>query len=632
MEEPDGTRSLDALVDELTIILHAVADVVIPQLRGGPPRHRITWWNNECAAANAARKRALRRYHRTREVADKIAYNRARARAQNIKDRPFLPSYPPAFLAHKHQQEQQALDFSTNAVLSYNDPLTMTELYCTLKKFKDTAPGPDGIHYQMLKKMHYTAISHLLHIYNKMWNAHTYPHQWRTATTLACAKPNKPPSKPKNYRPIASTSCIDKLMEKIVNIRRTRWLEADELVNSVQFGLRQNRGTIDAFVRLQNYLVANLDERRQTLCVFFDLHEAYDTAWRYGILKTLHGYGLRGNMAMYAQEFLGERSLLVKVGGTLSPMQVQHVGLPQGSVMSCTLFSVGLNKFTSVLPPDVSASLYVDDFMRYSSSTHLPALSRSMQMAINNVNWVREHGFVPEKSVRLYFQRRNPCNLPQLVLQGRIMNFVRSAKFLGMIVDDKLSWKPHLNSLKLRWFEVWWCFRVLRCFGHPIIGEIYDILMQLVRALKHVRICWMPGHVGVSGNERADFEAKRAAASEGQTLNECVPCRDYYYPLVKVAVRELWQQQWAALNHNKLRKIKNTAREWTSYLMELLPNLSVSPLTVEHFLAVCPSHAGVRRARFPGLRGDDADALLRGMQCCVAYWWNLSKPPSMSMH
>ncbi|KAF2347773.1 Nucleolar protein 14, partial [Trinorchestia longiramus] len=44
--------------------------------------------------------------------------------------------------------------------------------------------------------------------------------------------------------------------------------------------MAKNRGTIDALVRLQNYLVANLDERCQMLCVFFDLHKAYDTAWR----------------------------------------------------------------------------------------------------------------------------------------------------------------------------------------------------------------------------------------------------------------------------------------------------------------------------------------------------------------
>ncbi|KAF2353102.1 Ribonuclease H domain [Trinorchestia longiramus] len=74
--------------------------------------------------------------------------------------------------------------------------------------------------------------------------------------------------------------------------------------------------------------------------------------------------------------------------------------------------------------------------------------------------------------------------------------------------------------------------------SHPIIGEINDILMQLLCSSKHVRICWVPGQVGVSGNERADLEAKRAATSEGETLNECVPCHDYY-PLVKAVISTL---------------------------------------------------------------------------------------------
>ncbi|KAF2369054.1 hypothetical protein FHG87_000222, partial [Trinorchestia longiramus] len=49
-------------------------------------------------------------------------------------------------------------------------------------------------------------------------NAHSYPHRWRTATILVFAKPNKSPSKPNNYRPIALTNCIGKPVEKIVNI------------------------------------------------------------------------------------------------------------------------------------------------------------------------------------------------------------------------------------------------------------------------------------------------------------------------------------------------------------------------------------------------------------------------------
>ncbi|KAF2352197.1 hypothetical protein FHG87_017048 [Trinorchestia longiramus] len=193
-------------------------------------------------------------------------------------------------------------------------------------------------------------------------------------------------------------------MEKIVNIRLTRWLEADKLVNSVQFGFHQNRGTIDALVRLQNYLVANLDERRQTLCVFFDLHKAYYTAW--------------------------------------------------------------------------SVS-----FMLYSSFAHLPALSHRMQVAINNVNnWATEHGFVfsPEKIVGLHFQRRNRCNPPRLVLQGRIVNFVRSAEFLEMIVDDKLSWTPHLNFLKLEFTRR---MNILKCLSGLSSGADRATMLRLYRTL-----------------------------------------------------------------------------------------------------------------------------------------------------
>jgi hypothetical protein len=450
MDVSEEPQDVNELVEQFVTALRTAASIAIPMSRGGSPKHRVPWWTTECGVANAERKRALRRYQRSGEFADKIAYNRARARALHVKNearknswckyitslntdtpmskiwervrkmkghnsckKPCLvingaltaepqqvadalaekfssissnTQYLPAFRTHKREQEEQGLNFTTAENCSYNEPFTMLEIYHALKKCKNTAPGPDGIRYKMLKRMHPTAFRKLLFIYNKIWSTHVYPNQWRTALVLAFAKPHKPPTCIDSYRPIALTSCVGKLLERIVNVRLMRWLEAEELLNPVQFGYRQLRGTTDALVRFQNHLVQNNTARKQTLCIFFDLFKAYDTAWRHGIMQRVHVCGLRGNMAHFLQQFLNERTFRVKVGNTLSPLQTQQEGLPQGSVMSCTLFSLALNEITSNLPASVVSSLYVDDFLMYSSSTHLPALTRRMQMAINNVN------------------------------------------------------------------------------------------------------------------------------------------------------------------------------------------------------------------------------------------------------
>jgi hypothetical protein len=79
--------------------------------------------------------------------------------------------------------------------------------------------------------------------------------------------------------------------------------------------------------------------------VFFDLEKAYDTTWRYGILRDLHDMGLRGNLPIFVSNFLTERQFKVRLGSTYSNLHDQENGVPQGSILSVTLFSIKINSF-----------------------------------------------------------------------------------------------------------------------------------------------------------------------------------------------------------------------------------------------------------------------------------------------
>jgi hypothetical protein len=273
--------------------------------------------------------------------------------------------------------------------------------------------------------MHPTAIIALLAMYNKIWTSHLYPTQWQTATVLAFLKPGKLPSATSSYRPIALTSCVGKILEKMVNNRLIQHLESQQIISSVEYGFRPLKGTSEALIRLQNYIVKNNTEGKHTICVFFDMQKAYDTTWRYGITQFIHRNGIKGNMTQFIQEFLRRRSSRVKVGASLSPLQSQIQGVPQGSVISCTLFLMANNDITTVLPPNVQSSLYVDNFMIYASSRYLPTLTRKIQIAINRVKqWTTTHGFSfsNEKTTALHFKRaRSIEQSPQLSLQGPII-------------------------------------------------------------------------------------------------------------------------------------------------------------------------------------------------------------------
>ena len=73
---------------------------------------------------------------------------------------------------------------------------------------------------------------------------------------------------------------------------------------------------------------------------FFDLETAYDTTWKRGILLDLYKTGLRGRLPMFICDFLSDRYFNVHVGNIYSDPFSQEASVPQGSILSVTLFSL----------------------------------------------------------------------------------------------------------------------------------------------------------------------------------------------------------------------------------------------------------------------------------------------------
>jgi len=84
----------------------------------------------------------------------------------------------------------------------------------------------------------------------------------------------------------------------------------------------------------------------------------YDTMWKYGIMKDLHDAGLRGRLPLFIAGFLSDRFC-----GTYSKLCEHEIGVPQGSILSITLFCLKINSIVKALCPGVECSLYVDDFV-----------------------------------------------------------------------------------------------------------------------------------------------------------------------------------------------------------------------------------------------------------------------------
>lgn len=389
------------------------------------------------------------------------------------------------FLEYKHENESQ-INFGNDdgERFDYNKSLTMVELEAALAQTSDSAPGPDGIHYQMIKNLGNEAKHFLIDLYDMILLIGKVPSMWKLAHIIPILKPGKDPLDVGSYRPIALTSCLCKLFERIINRRLVWYLEKNNKIDKAQSGFRKGRSTIDSLVALETEIHDAFVKKHYLLTVFYDLEKAYDTCWKHLILKELYAMGLRGYLPLVIRDFLQNRKFRVLVGKEMSREYSQDMGVPQGSVLSVTVFSVAINTIIEVINNWLSKSLYVDDFRMAYSHDSLHVAKNRIQSCLNKVyEWTTRTGFrfsQQKTEVMVFTRKRGIYNDPELWLGPTQLRVVKETKFLGMIFDSKLNWIPHLKMLKLKCLKA---MNIMKIIAYHNQGTDTKTLMRIYRAL-----------------------------------------------------------------------------------------------------------------------------------------------------
>ncbi len=160
----------------------------------------------------------------------------------------------------------------------------------------DSAPGSDNIHYQVLKRLPDQSLEVWLHIFNKICDTSTFPDSWR-GNCYSSAQACKRWYWSYYYRPIALTICVCKTMARIKESLTVPWIIYSYYGYTLSMWVQEKKPHCTwPLGQVGNIYLRGFYKKTCGMCGFFYLEKAYDTAWKYGIMRDLHEIGNSGKV------------------------------------------------------------------------------------------------------------------------------------------------------------------------------------------------------------------------------------------------------------------------------------------------------------------------------------------------
>ena len=329
------------------------------------------------------------------------------------------------------------------------EPTNPDEILKIISKLKDGAPGHDEFKLNDIKSVLNSLIQPLTYVTNLSVSQGIFPDELKKAKIIPLYKANDPMVF-NNYRPISLLPLFSKILERIMYNRIIKFINKHKLLYKYQFGFKKDHSTYMALIILIDKITAALDNGDFTIAVLIDFRKAFDTVDHEILLHKLHHYGIRGIAYDWIKSYLFDRQQHVSYNGVNSSYKTINCGVPQGSILGPLLFIIYINDLSTV--SDVLTSiLFADDTTLVDHDTNLTTLiNRFNTELVNIVNWLNANrlSLNIDKTNFMIFRPKNkndPC--PDIKISGSKIDQVNKAKFLGVIIDNKLNWSDHTKHV-----------------------------------------------------------------------------------------------------------------------------------------------------------------------------------------
>ena len=316
------------------------------------------------------------------------------------------------------------------------------------------ATGPDGISVKMLQIASRYITKSLTHIFNISIRCEYYPKDWKYALVTSIHKGGDK-CNTTNYRPISILPIISKILERWVHSVVYSYLDECDLIPGCQSGFRPLHSTETTLHDLMNTCYQAMERGEMTGTVFIDLSKAFDSVNHKIILDKLEKSNMSTSVINWFKSYLYERSQSVTVGGNISKSLPLTTGVPQGSILGPLLFIIYTSDLPSCLPLECKLFMYADDSTITCSSSNINEIENNLNTVLGRIyDWcVRNKLTINANKTKsmLIGSKQKVCNADlnvSIAGSSVVQVQVKYVKCLRVIIDESLSWGPHVEYVK----------------------------------------------------------------------------------------------------------------------------------------------------------------------------------------